>query len=68
MEDLHTFFEHAGGTGILAIAHADGRANAAMYARPRIMDDGSVALIMQDRAIVPCVLPGGQVRPLVGDG
>ena len=49
MNDLRTYFETTHGTGVLATAHADGRANAALYARPRVMEDGTVALIMRDR-------------------
>lgn len=49
MQDLHTYFETARGTGVLATSHADGRTNAAVYARPKVMDDGTVALVMRDR-------------------
>jgi len=49
MEDLRAYFESTRGTGMLATSHADGRTNAALYSRPRVMDDGTVALVMLDR-------------------
>jgi hypothetical protein len=35
--------------GVLSTADADGRVDAAVYSRPHIMDDGTVAVIMRDR-------------------
>jgi hypothetical protein len=46
--DLREYFENTKGTGVLATADAEGRVNAAIYARPRVMDDGTVAFIMAD--------------------
>jgi len=34
---------------VLATADGEGRVNAAVYARPHVMDDGTVAFIMPDR-------------------
>jgi hypothetical protein len=47
--DLKEYFEAHTGTGVLATADAEGRVDAAVYARPHVMDDGSVAFIMLDR-------------------
>jgi len=46
---LKTYFEETRGLGILATADKDGKVNAAVYARPHVMDDGSIAFIMRDR-------------------
>jgi hypothetical protein len=46
---LKEYFENTKGTGILATADKEGKVDAAVYARPNIMDDGSLAFIMRDR-------------------
>ncbi len=47
--ELKEYFENTEGSGILATADGDGKVDAAVYARPHIMDDGTIALIMRDR-------------------
>lgn len=47
--ELKEYFEEKRGTGILATADGEGRVNAALYARPHVMEDGSAAFIMADR-------------------
>jgi hypothetical protein len=47
--DLKSYFENIKGTGVLSTADSDGNVDCAVYARPHIMDDGSIALIMRDR-------------------
>ena len=47
--DLTSYFENTKGIGVLATADRDGKANAAIYARPHILEDGSFAFIMRDR-------------------
>lgn len=47
--DLKEYFENFKGLGVLATADADGRVDAAVYARPHVMEDGSLAMIMRDR-------------------
>jgi hypothetical protein len=46
---LKEYFENTKGTGILATADSDGKVDAAVYARPNIMEDGSLAFVMRDR-------------------
>ena len=46
---LAEYFETNKGTGILATADKDGNVDAAVYARPHILEDGQVAFIMRDR-------------------
>ncbi len=46
---LHDYFENTKGTGVLATADKDGKVDAAVYARPHFLEDGSVAMIMRDR-------------------
>ncbi|MBW2604765.1 MAG: pyridoxamine 5'-phosphate oxidase family protein [Deltaproteobacteria bacterium] len=47
--DLKEYFENTKGLGVIATADADGRVNAAVYARPHVMEDGLLAFIMRDR-------------------
>jgi hypothetical protein len=47
--NLKTYFEEIKGMGVLSTADGAGRVNAAIYARPHVMDDGSLAFIMRDR-------------------
>lgn len=46
---LDAYFEEKKGLGVLSTADGDGRVNAAVYSRPHVMDDGTVAFIMWDR-------------------
>ena len=47
--ELREYFEKTEGRAILATADRDGKVDAAVYARPHFMDDGTIALIMRDR-------------------
>jgi hypothetical protein len=47
--DLKTYFENTKGVGVLSTADTEGNVDSAIYARPHVMDDGTVALIMRDR-------------------
>jgi hypothetical protein len=44
--DLKTYFEDRRGLGVLSTANEKGEVNSAIYARPHVLDDGSVAFIM----------------------
>jgi hypothetical protein len=46
---LDEYFEKTKGLGVLATADGDGNVDAAIYARPHFMEDGSLAFIMRDR-------------------
>ena len=46
---LSEYFETTKGTGVLSTADGDGRVDAAIYARPHFVDDGTLAFIMRDR-------------------
>lgn len=46
---LDEYFENTKGRGVLATADGDGRVDAAVYARPKVLDEGTVAFIMRDR-------------------
>ncbi len=48
-ENLKDYFENAKGVCVLATADKEGKVNAAIYARPHFMEDGTVAVIMNDR-------------------
>lgn len=47
--ELDDYFEKTKGVGVLATADAEGRVDAAIYARPHMMEDDTVAFIMADR-------------------
>ncbi len=47
--DLKDYFENTKGFGVLATADSTGKVDAAIYARPHILDDGSWAFIMRER-------------------
>lgn len=46
---LKDYFEKASGVGVLSTADSDGKVDAAIYARPHVMADGTLAFIMRDR-------------------
>ena len=46
---LKEYFNNTRGTGVLATADIEGRTDAAIYSRPHIMEDGSLAFIMRER-------------------
>lgn len=48
MNDLATYFNHTPGTGVLSTADRNGVVDSAVYARPHVLDDGTVAFIMPD--------------------
>ncbi len=47
--DLKNYFEEKKGFGILATADDKGQVDAAVYAKPHVMDENTVAFIMADR-------------------
>jgi len=47
--NLVEYFEQIKGHGVLATADAEGKVNAAIYARPHFMGDDIVAFIMAER-------------------
>ena len=49
--NLKAYFDTATGTGIMATASADGKVDAAVYSRPHVLEDGTLAFIMRDRLI-----------------
>ncbi|MBN1531164.1 MAG: pyridoxamine 5'-phosphate oxidase family protein [Spirochaetes bacterium] len=47
--DIESYFSEMEGTGILGTADAEGSVNMALYARPHVIDDSTVAFIMNNR-------------------
>ena len=47
--ELKDYFESTKGVGVMATADADGKVDAAIYARPHFMEDDTLAFIMRDR-------------------
>jgi len=46
---LDDYFDQKKGVGILSTADSEGKVDAAIYARPHLMEDGTLAFIMRDR-------------------
>lgn len=46
---LREYFAQAKGTGVLATANDKGQVDAAIYARPHVIDEETVAFIMRER-------------------
>ena len=47
--DLKDYFENAKGLGVLATADGEGKVDVAVYSRPHVMAEDTVAFIMHDR-------------------
>jgi len=47
--DLRAYFENTKGFGVLSTADIEGKVDAAVYSRPHVMEDGTIASIMRDR-------------------
>ena len=47
--DLKSYFTTRRGIGVLSTADAQGKVDAAVYARPHVMEDGTLAMIMRER-------------------
>ena len=46
---LKEYFASKKGIGVMSTANLEGKVDAAIYARPHVMDDGTIAFIMRDR-------------------
>lgn len=53
--DLAQYFDKAKGVGVLGTADLQGKVDLAIYARPHIIDDQTVAFIMRDHLSHACV-------------
>ena len=47
--NLEHYFDEHRGMGILSTADGSGKVNSAVYARPHMMEDGTLAFVMRDR-------------------
>jgi len=47
--DLKDYFDNAQGLGVLATSDAQGKVDVAVYSRPHVMAEDTVAFIMHDR-------------------
>ena len=47
--NLHDYFENVEGVGVLGTADAEGNVDLAVYARPHMADEETVAFVMGDR-------------------
>jgi len=46
---IERYFEETHGLGVLSTADESGRVNTAVYARPHVLEDGTLAFVMRDR-------------------
>ena len=49
IQALKDYFENNKGIGVLSTADENGKVDSALYSRPHVMDDGTLAFIMRDR-------------------
>jgi len=47
--NIKKYFDANNGTGVLATADKDGMVDAAIYSRPHVFEDGTVAFLMRER-------------------
>ncbi|MFO7883408.1 MAG: pyridoxamine 5'-phosphate oxidase family protein [Desulfobacteraceae bacterium] len=47
--NLKSYFDETRGTGIISTSDSEGNVNAAVYGRPHVMEDNSIAFIMRNR-------------------
>lgn len=47
--DLKEYFSTTTGTGVLSTSDSEGNVNAALYSRPHVFEDGSIAFIMNTK-------------------
>ncbi|MBN2591161.1 MAG: pyridoxamine 5'-phosphate oxidase family protein [Sedimentisphaerales bacterium] len=47
--DLKSYFAKTEGTGVLATADSDGTVDIAIYAKPEIINDSTIAFVMKER-------------------
>ena len=47
--ELKSYFANSAGLGILSTADEHGKVDAAVYSRPHVMEDGTIAFIMRDK-------------------
>ena len=47
--NLEEFFKNKPGVGVLATANGEGEVDAAIFAVPHVLEDGTIAFIMRDR-------------------
>ena len=62
--DLQTYFKEHTGTGVLATADDKGAVNTAIYARPHVLDNKTVAFVMRDRLSRQNLLKNGSANYL----
>jgi hypothetical protein len=47
--ELKQYFVNKQGTGVLATADTEGKVNTAIYSRPHVFEDGTIAFVMRQR-------------------
>ncbi|MBN2182222.1 MAG: pyridoxamine 5'-phosphate oxidase family protein [Sedimentisphaerales bacterium] len=47
--NLHSYFKNARGIGILATSDSDGMVDIAVYAKPEVVDESTIAFVMKER-------------------
>jgi len=62
--NLEKYFSEHTGTGVMATADNTGQVNTAIYAKPHIFDDSTVAFIMRDRLTRKNLLENGHASYL----
>ena len=60
--NLHNYFDEKVGFGVISTSNSKGEVNSAVYAKPHIVDDNSIAFIMRDRLTHSNVLENPQAH------
>lgn len=60
--NLHEYFSNKSGFGVISTSNNNGEVNSAVYAKPHIIDDNTVAFIMRDRLTHKNVLENPQAH------
>ncbi len=66
--DLKRYFTEHTGTGVLATSDSQGKVSTAIYARPYVLEDSTVAFIMRNRLSRKNILENGHAGYLFHEG
>jgi hypothetical protein len=60
--NLHEYFNEKSGFGVISTSNSSGEVNSAVYAKPHVIDDNTIAFIMRDRLTHSNILQNPQAH------
>ena len=60
--NLHEYFTEKSGFGVISTSNSSGEVNSAVYAKPHVIDDNTIAFIMRDRLTHSNILQNPQAH------